>query len=910
MSGIRFFSFLSQLDPLTTKWFKGMNNAVPFEVKKIINDNLIKTCKSIIVNKANVFYFPVINNSNDSWRNIAKNDHHGTIEGAGLVFDSYFGFSNPNGTGYIDTHFNPSTQGNGKYTLNNAAIVVGLFDKKDLIRQNIIGCTEGGSANVGINTTTDSTYILEYLNGLAYTYTTLPFYNGLHLVNRALSTIINILNQNIIKSNPSNNSGSIPNNNIYVFNSNGSALPLYSGGINFIYIGASLTDAEFTTLNNAVNETLIQLLFYKFGKDNWGVKMAKSYFYDLHGFEKYEAWEVYEFIKRMQPDYTYTPVELSVNSGAEGLTDWVDSNSDGLADGWSVVACSTSIVTGNGFTGNAQRLVATAGSSTAFIYGLPTLYLGKSYTISGKYRSSKSWNITNISQIGTQNSFIANTGNAISFSHTFVVGGTAVPRLYVGANLGDWLEIDELSCKENTESDTVSFNKCTNSGFGTATDWINPTNGLAQGWSQSIGANQVNSIVTGNGFTGNAQRSERINSTGNIHIYPSTPALTIGRSYTIYCKYRACGTINVTRADTGANIGTIGTQNTGNAIIGSCTFVAVSNNIRIEMIGYAATAYFEVDEVCIIDNTNSQFLYNFFGTNGLNKTVCDYLMLFKAGGNLIANAWSKTGALLRWNQDGTVTNSNTMPAYTRGSNLGIVTVSSTDGFDLLIQVETYQNSASVNSFYGNFPNIVGILKKSGKLTLNARAGRFKNDLRNASIKDYVASCALTHISYPGYQKIDLSKFVGGSFDRIEIDNTYTVTDIQGDVTNFTFAPTLFYCYNNYNVYGSLRNLSTSRLSYGIYVPYTSITEGTSSWNKNANILNMAYCKLNTVSVDNQLSVIDNYFTGSVVPIKNLTVSLNGTGMGVPTGGVNNVNRLSIIAKHVAQSLVATINVNS
>ena len=45
-----------------------------------------------------------------------------------------------------------------------------------------------------------------------------------------------------------------------------------------------------------------------------------------------------------------------------------------------------------------------------------------------------------------------------------------------------------------------------NSGASGTTDWVNPVSGLAEGYTKSSGS-LTTSIVTGNGFTGNAQQS-------------------------------------------------------------------------------------------------------------------------------------------------------------------------------------------------------------------------------------------------------------------------------------------------------------------------------------------------------------------------------------------------------------------
>ena len=79
------------------------------------------------------------------------------------------------------------------------------------------------------------------------------------------------------------------------------------------------------------------------------------------------------------------------NGGGVGTTDWIDNNIPGVGDNWSVNGSPTlSIVTGNGFVGNAQRIVATQGGHddgiNAFIYNevgseIGILENNRSYTL-------------------------------------------------------------------------------------------------------------------------------------------------------------------------------------------------------------------------------------------------------------------------------------------------------------------------------------------------------------------------------------------------------------------------------------------------------------------------------------------------------------------------------------------------
>ena len=87
------------------------------------------------------------------------------------------------------------------------------------------------------------------------------------------------------------------------------------------------------------------------------------------------------------------------NSGGNGTTDWVDTNTDGLADDWTKSASqSTAIVTGNGFTGNAQQISGAAGE---YIYSDPvSVVLNNDYTLSFKYRASVAGNLYSVYEFG------------------------------------------------------------------------------------------------------------------------------------------------------------------------------------------------------------------------------------------------------------------------------------------------------------------------------------------------------------------------------------------------------------------------------------------------------------------------------------------------------------------------------
>ena len=143
-------------------------------------------------------------------------------------------------------------------------------------------------------------------------------------------------------------------------------------------------------------------------------------------------------------------VEKMTNTGISGTTDWVDSNSDGLADGFKPefgLAGVPSIITGNGFSGNAQRITINSSASSWWSW-LETNFVptaGKYYKISLRYRSSKGINFVAFNN----KTLPANTGLA-SFV-TFFEKCTSSRNLFsspTNVESGDFNELDELSIQE------------------------------------------------------------------------------------------------------------------------------------------------------------------------------------------------------------------------------------------------------------------------------------------------------------------------------------------------------------------------------------------------------------------------------------------------------------------------------
>jgi hypothetical protein len=92
------------------------------------------------------------------------------------------------------------------------------------------------------------------------------------------------------------------------------------------------------------------------------------------------------------------------------------------------------------------------------------------------------------------------------------------------------------------------------------------------------------------------------------------------------------------------------------------------------------------------------YLHTTFGPGGQNKIVCDFLKLFEFDGDLASRLVLKTGALLRWDVDGTVYIGNDWPVHVHNPALpNMITLTTTDGW------------AGMTLFHCNGNNLVGVL---------------------------------------------------------------------------------------------------------------------------------------------------------------------------------------------------------
>jgi hypothetical protein len=123
--------------------------------------------------------------------------------------------------------------------------------------------------------------------------------------------------------------------------------------------------------------------------------------------------------------------------------DWVDTNSDGLGDSWTLSGGTPSIVTGNGFANKAQRVVAGVSSRVLRNNG-SLLTKGSYYRLRFRWRSGTNLQVR--LGVGTYISLGANTGNAIFYDGILQAATSAFIQFQVSAS--DYIEISEVELWE------------------------------------------------------------------------------------------------------------------------------------------------------------------------------------------------------------------------------------------------------------------------------------------------------------------------------------------------------------------------------------------------------------------------------------------------------------------------------
>jgi hypothetical protein len=262
-----------------------------------------------------------------------------------------------------------------------------------------------------------------------------------------------------------------------------------------------------------------------------------------------------------------------------------------------------------------------------------------------------------------------------------------------------------------------------------------------------------------------------------------------------------------------------------------------------------------------------------FGPTGANKTVCDFFLFFQnvKVGALTTRTSTKTGATLRWDYGTGIYEQNNLPGQ---SCNGIITVTSTDGFANWTWIQLF-----TNSFTGKLPSFQYFTNLT---VLNLYENSFSGTLPSFANKTVMSHVRLYTNSFSGNPS---AKFTG--------------------CTNIA----IFYLFGN-SFTGEIPNITSGKFTEFAVQTNGFTLSACASFNKAMTSFNASTNSLPTAEVDELLLNMDTYFAGANLMTANCTVTLNGASMGIPTGGSNNVNILSLIAKATAQGKTWTILVRT
>lgn len=285
--------------------------------------------------------------------------------------------------------------------------------------------------------------------------------------------------------------------------------------------------------------------------------------------------------------------------------------------------------------------------------------------------------------------------------------------------------------------------------------------------------------------------------------------------------------------------------------------------------------YTQVEKDTIEGRLATGYMQTTFGPVGLNKTTCDFFMIFwnsNTSTNLTTRTNTKTGSTLRWNYGaGNIYSQNNLPAHI---NTGIITVSSTDGFVGYLIIDF-----STNNFIGNFP--IGSVQSFTQIYLsnNNFVANWTNRLLSSILNTLLIS----------------SNLFTGDFSNITIPANCTVI--------YLFS-------NSFN--GSPPNItphSTNSLTYRAYsLGFTSASNLT-TFRKAMGELRLDGNALPTSKVDELLHNMAVWYAANA-PTTNCTINLSGATMGIPTGGVSNTDLVALQAIWTAAGKTLTITVRT
>jgi len=178
-----------------------------------------------------------------------------------------------------------------------------------------------------------------------------------------------------------------------------------------------------------------------------------------------------------------------------------------------------------------------------------------------------------------------------------------------------------------------------------------------------------------------------------------------------------------------------------------------------------------------------------------------------------------------------------------------------------------------------------------------------------------AALRIMEIGFNGFTGDPISEGVPNTLQHLRMGGN----EFDADFTGLTLESTILSDLNlgienandDNNLYGDLSGIIIPAMTDVITIRcadcgFTNFPLGSFRW---VSVYNFKNNSCDADEIDLLLAAIDIYFTGEVVPLTDCAYTLNGTGMGIPSG-TGLTSKTSIEGKYTAEEFTATILVNS
>jgi len=216
----------------------------------------------------------------------------------------------------------------------------------------------------------------------------------------------------------------------------------------------------------------------------------------------------------------------------------------------------------------------------------------------------------------------------------------------------------------------------------------------------------------------------------------------------------------------------------------------------------------------------------------------------------------------------------------------------------------FNTITSIDAFENNLTGDMSGLSALTSLTyLKLGVNSFTGDMSSLSALTSLTNLLLANNSFTG----DMSS-LSALTSLIELNlglNSFT-----GDMSGLSALTSLTYLRLTDNSFtGDMSSLSALTSLTSLDISINSFTNIPVIGVKDILVYNVSKNSVSTSNIDYFLSALNTYYSANA-PTKNCTYTLNGTGMGIPTGGASNSDLLAVVNAYSSAGKTATFVINT